>query len=547
MAVLVAVTALATSSVTAAAPGNVTPPSVAASSYRVGATLYADPGTWSGNPTSYSFQWKKCKLDPSYACQNIAGATGPTHVVTSADGVWAESGFLPERSFMFGIRIIVEVTASDGSTSASAQSQLDSTLPSAAPAPVGGSIQTFGAPPAGVPEIDGAINPVPPCEGNTGPLCTNPLGVFNKIGGRYSLPEGGTLSSFSGYFAGGPSTQQFIPAVYRVDASGLPTRLVVVGNPVSVPAGAPAGWFTASLASAVQVSAGTYVIAFNGGDTDRGAIPYFYIPAQSIGYSNINSNLAEGTPGFGEPMLTPSDPFGTVTHFAGELPKAYITYTPSSAATSANTALPGLGGISQQGQALTVSTGSWSNSPTGFTYQWQRCDSGGSSCVDLAGQVASAYALGAADVGQTLRAKVRAVNPGGISSFSSSAASPVVAAVGSGSVAPINNAPPVITGAAQSTSTLTSTTGTWLNNPTSYSYQWQRCNSSGAACADIGGATSSTFALGVIDLGSTVRSLVTATNGTGSAIAASLPTAVVTVPGSGGGGGGRRRRRRQRH
>ena len=154
-------------------------------------------------------------------------------------------------------------------------------------------------------------------------------------------------------------------------------------------------------------------------------------------------------------------------------------------------------------------------------------------CVDLAGQVASAYAVSAGDVGQTLRAKVRAVNAGGISAFSTSAASPVIAAAGSGSVAPINNAAPVITGTAQTGSTLTSTTGTWLNNPTSYVFQWQRCNLSGASCADIGGATASTFGLGTIDLGSTIRSVVTATNGTGSAIAASLATAVVTVPGSG--------------
>ena len=258
VAMLVAVAALATSSVTSAAPGNITPPSVSASSYRVGATLYADPGTWSGNPTSYSFQWKKCKLDPSYTCQNIAGATGPTHVVTAGDGVWNRSR-LPARALVHvrnpdhrrgdGIRRLDE---RDGPVAA----RLDAAVRGARP--VGGSTQTFGAPPAGVPEIDGAISPVPTCEGNTGPLCTNPLGVFNKIGGRYSLPEGGTLTSFSAYFGRGEAPQQFIPAVYQVDASGLPTRLVVGRQPDhSARRRTAADWFTASLASAVQVPAGT--------------------------------------------------------------------------------------------------------------------------------------------------------------------------------------------------------------------------------------------------------------------------------------------------
>ena len=247
-----------------AAVVNVSPPEVVASSYRTGATLLANPGVWLGNPTSYSFQWQKCKLDPATTCQNIAGATGPTHVVTAADAVWTAAGFLPERSFMFGIRIVVEVTASEGSTSETARSQLDSALPSAAPAPLPGATQTFGAPPTGVPEIDGAINPVPSCLGNTGPICTNPLGLYYKIGGRYSLPEGGTLSSFTSYFAGGPAPQTFIPAIYRVDSNGQPTRLVVRGNAFIVPAGAPAGWFTTSLAAPTAVGPGTYVLAFLG-------------------------------------------------------------------------------------------------------------------------------------------------------------------------------------------------------------------------------------------------------------------------------------------
>ena len=86
------------------------------------------------------------------------------------------------------------------------------------------------------------------------------------------------------------------------------------GNAFIVPAGAPAGWFTTSLAAPTAVRPGTYVLAFLGGTTDRGAIPYFYIPAQSIGFANVNTNLTEGTPGYTEISLVPSDPFGPVEH-----------------------------------------------------------------------------------------------------------------------------------------------------------------------------------------------------------------------------------------
>jgi Polysaccharide lyase len=61
----------------------------------------------------------------------------------------------------------------------------------------------------------------------------------------------------------------------------------------------------------------------------------------------------------------------------------------------------------------------------------------------------------------------------------------------------------------------------------SYSYQWQRCNSSGASCAPVFGATSSTDLLGSADVGSTMRVSVTASNSAGSSTAASAATALV--------------------
>jgi subtilisin family serine protease len=74
---------------------------------------------------------------------------------------------------------------------------------------------------------------------------------------------------------------------------------------------------------------------------------------------------------------------------------------------------------------------------------------------------------------------------------------------------------------------LTATTGTWDYSPTSYAYQWSRCDSTGANCTAIAGASGSTYMLVSADVGSTIRVAVTATNGNGSTTASSPPTMVV--------------------
>lgn len=76
----------------------------------------------------------------------------------------------------------------------------------------------------------------------------------------------------------------------------------------------------------------------------------------------------------------------------------------------ANTALPTISGSDLQGQTLTTSNGSWTNSPTGYQYQWSRCNASGASCVQISGAMSHSYLLVAADVGSTLRASVTATN-----------------------------------------------------------------------------------------------------------------------------------------
>ncbi|HEY1517915.1 MAG TPA: glycine-rich protein [Solirubrobacteraceae bacterium] len=64
---------------------------------------------------------------------------------------------------------------------------------------------------------------------------------------------------------------------------------------------------------------------------------------------------------------------------------------------------PTIGGAAVQAQALTETHGAWPASPAAFGYQWERCDSGGGSCVSIGGAINQSYALTAADVGSTIR------------------------------------------------------------------------------------------------------------------------------------------------
>jgi hypothetical protein len=187
-----------------------------------------------------------------------------------------------------------------------------------------------------------------------------------------------------------------------------------------------------------------------------------------------------------------------------------------------NSALPGISGQARQASVLTESNGTWTGSPTSFTYQWEACDAQGANCSPLTGATGQTYQPGAGDVGHTIRVAEVAVNPAGSGAPAVSAPTAVVLPL-----PPAATQLPALSGRAQTGSTLSGAHGGWANSPSALIDQWQRCDPGGNACSAIPGASGSQYVLTGADIGHTVRLQETAVNAGGSGTASSAPTSRV--------------------
>jgi hypothetical protein len=234
-------------------------------------------------------------------------------------------------------------------------------------------------------------------------------------------------------------------------------------------------------------------------------------------------------PGAAAPALTSplAPPEPPTPHEPEELEEPKEPEEPS--APPGNTSLPTISGMTVEGSVLGAGKGTWTGSPTSYAYQWERCASTGKGCSNVVGATASTYSLGSGDVGHTLRVAVRAGNAAGSRSATSPASAVVTASSSPPPLAPTNSSPPTISGMAVEGSVLSAGKGTWTGSPTSYAYQWERCEAAGEGCAGIAGATGNTYKLTASDVDHTVRVVVVASNAAGETSSMSVQTATVTA------------------
>ena len=113
--------------------------------------------------------------------------------------------------------------------------------------------------------------------------------------------------------------------------------------------------------------------------------------------------------------------FATLGYAAPNETAAQAQYAPN------NTAPPTINDTTPQvGQTLTATTGTWTgDQPIVFTFQWQRCNPGGQSCVAIPGATNQSYTVQATDQGNTLRVAVTATNASGARTANSAVTSRV--------------------------------------------------------------------------------------------------------------------------
>jgi hypothetical protein len=100
-----------------------------------------------------------------------------------------------------------------------------------------------------------------------------------------------------------------------------------------------------------------------------------------------------------------------------------LAITPGNAVAPTNTVAPSISGMTQVGDTLTVSNGTWTGSPTSYADQWL---SGGS---PISGATGSTYVPVTGDIGAMLTATVTATNATGSTPATSAAVGPVTASV----------------------------------------------------------------------------------------------------------------------
>jgi len=177
-----------------------------------------------------------------------------------------------------------------------------------------------------------------------------------------------------------------------------------------------------------------------------------------------------------------------------------------------NTELPTITGTAQVNQTLTISLGAWTDADSlAGELRYVSDDT----VVDTY-TADGTYLIVPGDIGEALYLYVTATNTGG-STTAQSANTDEIAGI-----APANITLPVIDVTTPLVGeTLTVTPGTWANDPTSISYQWQRDN------VNIVGETGTTYVVVIADEGAALSVVETATNATGSTSAESDPTAAV--------------------
>ena len=483
------------------APVSTTLPTISGSAQQ-GQILTASNGSWSNSPSSYAYQWQDCSSSTS--CTDISGATSSSYTLASSD---------------VGKTVDVVVTATNAGGSTPATSGQTGTVQPLAP------VNTA------APVISGSAQQGDTLSASNGSWSNSPSSYLYQWQDCSSSTSCASISgaTSSTYTLASSDVGKTVDVVVTARNAGGAASATSAQTGTVQAALTPAPVNTAAPAISGTAQQGDTLSASNG-SWSNSPTSYLY-QWQDCSSSTSCANISGAT---SSSYTLASSDVGKTVDVVVTARNAGGSASATSAQTSAvqtppapvSTAAPAISGTAQQGDTLSASNGSWSNSPTSYAYQWQDCTSS-SSCTNINGATSSTYTLASSDVGKTIDVVVTASNAGGSASQASAQTGTVTQP--SGSQPQMTGNPtnlPAVSGNAVVGDTLSVTSGTWANSPSSYSYQWEDCV--GSSCSSISGATGSSYTAQASDVGHSLGVLVTATNGSGSSTASSWNTAAVS-------------------
>jgi hypothetical protein len=452
----------------------------------VGQILEASDGVWSSSyTTNLSYRWQRVC---SGTTTTITDALTPTYTITEAD---------------IGCSVLVQVTGSTLLGSAIAIS------PSRGLVTIVGNTVT--------PVISGSLRVGGTLSVTSGTWVGSPTLAYRW----QSSTDGNIWDTISGatsptYVLTVAQAGLYVRAqVLGSKSSTVPTAYTIVATTTNT-AVVPTLSITNSVAPAVTGSwtEGTTLSASTGTWSTSGTYTYQW---QSSSDNSTWSDIASATSSSYTLTSSEGSKYVRVQVINTSSAGSGVAYSVarSKVGSPFNTTLPAITGTIKVGSTQTVSTGTWSNTPTAYSYQWQK-SADGISWTNLSGETASTYVPTFDVANLRIRVSVGAGNTVDTAT--------VTTAIVSGFLPPQATAIPTISGTTTALQTLTSTSGTWPGTSDSYVYQWQRSSDSGVTWTNISGATASTYVLVAADAGYQIRSQVSLTTNTGSSSAYSLPT-----------------------
>ncbi|QHC64307.1 hypothetical protein GSU69_17570 [Rathayibacter festucae] len=417
----------------------------------IGGTLTANPGNWGPAPVELAYQWKRNGTA-------IAGATGSSYVVTSADS---------------GTALTVSVTGTKyGYTTATRTSSATQ---------VGLPLQT--------------LMPTPTISGSTtvgSTLTANPGAWDSGVTLSYQWKKNG------GTYISGATAKTY---VLKASDAGATLTVSVTGTKTGYSPATKTSATTAAVTNGAVITGATPTIT---GTATVGqkltAVPGTWTPSPvTLAYQWQRNGTAISGATSSTYTLVAADAGAAITVAVTGTKSGYTAVTKTSAAVTAKAALqtlmptPTITGTTKVGSTLTANAGTW-DAGTTLTYQWKK--NGG---TYISGATAKTYVLKASDAGATITVSVTSTKTG----YSPATKTSATTAVVTGGV--LTGATPTITGTAKVGQTLTAVPGTWSPAPVTLSYQWKR---GGTA---ISGATSATYKTVSADAGKAITVTVTGT------------------------------------